>query len=129
MIFGCSKGTKDNIAFLRCLNLPDPTAGVPEVQQLNQICDQGINDTNKNLIYISILKNFFCNYYRDFVYLHIINTYIMSSNHIVIEIQIFDHCRKEINETKKWIKKLKDQGFVVYEKGKRNAQDKVEVLH
>ena len=76
-----------------------------------------------------MLKNFFCNYYRDFVYLHIINTYIMSANHNVIENQIFDHCRKEINETKKWIKKLKDKGFVVYEKGKKNEQSKIEVLH
>ncbi len=53
----------------------------------------------------------------------------MSSNHNVIENQIFDHCRKEINETKKWIKKLKDQGFVVYEKGNKKNEDKIEVLH
>ncbi len=53
----------------------------------------------------------------------------MSANHNVIENQIFDHCRKEINEKKKWIKKLKDEGFVVYEKGKKNEQSKIEVLH
>ncbi len=35
MIFGCSKGSKDNIAFLRRLGLPDPTVGVSEVWQLN----------------------------------------------------------------------------------------------
>ena len=53
----------------------------------------------------------------------------MSSNHNVIENQIFDHCRKEMAETKKWIKKLKEQGFVVYEKGRRNEQDKIKVSH
>jgi hypothetical protein len=71
-------------------------------------------------------KKFFCVFYRDFVYLHIINTYIM---HHVIENQIFDHCRKEINETKQMVKKLKERGFVVYEKGKKNEQNKIEVLH
>jgi hypothetical protein len=49
--------------------------------------------------------------------------------HHVIENQIFDHCRKEINETKQMVKKLKERGFVVYEKGKKNEQNKIEVLH
>ena len=49
--------------------------------------------------------------------------------HHVIENQIFDHCRKEINETKQMVKKLKERGFVVYEKCKKNEKSKIEVLH
>jgi len=45
------------------------------------------------------------------------------------ENEIFDHFRSEVKEKKKWIKKLKEEGFVVYEKGKRNEQSKIEILH
>ena len=45
------------------------------------------------------------------------------------ENEIFDHCRKEIKEKKIWIKKLKAEGFVVYEKGNKRNEDKIEVLH
>ncbi len=45
------------------------------------------------------------------------------------ENEIFDHFRKEVIEKKKWIKKLKEEGFVVYEKGKKRNEDKIKVLH
>lgn len=45
------------------------------------------------------------------------------------ENEIFDHFRNEIKEKKKWIKKLKAEGFVVYEKGKKRNEDKIKVLH
>ena len=45
------------------------------------------------------------------------------------ENEIFDHFRSEVKEKKKWIKKLKEEGFVVYEKGKKRNEDKIKVLH
>jgi|TARA_R100001443_G_scaffold29077_3_gene42325 hypothetical protein len=45
--------------------------------------------------------------------------------HNAFENQIFDHYRKMEKEKNEWIKKLKSEGYVVYEKGKKNKEDKV----